>query len=81
MRNTQNLRETGPPVLVFIAMARDHLLSLTEWGVTVGWHSDTATTVCVGVVCALVRAGAIARVYVRPFVMCLQYTIIIFDPG
>ena len=52
-------------------------------------NSDTATAVCVCGVCvhvfARVRAHACVRACVRPFVracmMCLQYTIIIFDPG
>ena len=45
-------------------------------------NSDTATAVCVWGVCARVRAGACAVcACVRSWVMCLQYTIIIFDPG
>ena len=54
-------------------------------------NSDTVTAVCVcgGGGCIYVRAGACARVCVRTrvracvraCVMCLQYTIIIFDPG
>ena len=43
-------------------------------------NSDTATAVCVcgGGACASVRAGAS---HACVCVMCLQYTIIIFDPG
>ena len=51
-------------------------------------NSDTATAVCVGGGgggCTRVRAGACVRPFVRACVraclMCLQYTIIIFDLG
>ena len=72
-KNTQNLGETGPPVPVFISMASDQLLSPAErsgpsrLAGTDPSNSDTATAVCVcvGGVCALIRAGACARVCVR----------------
>ena len=65
--------------------------SQAERAVTVDWappYSDSmyggeaATAVCVHL-CALVCAHACARVRVcaRACVMCLQYTITIFDPG
>ena len=46
-------------------------------------NSDTATAVCGSGGGARVRVGACARVRpsVRARVMCLQYTIILFDPG
>ena len=52
-----------------------------------GWLAQTIQIaiqrrrcVCVGCVCS-VRAGACACACVRACVMCLQYTIIIFDAG
>ena len=43
-------------------------------------NSDTATAVCGGM-CVCVHTFARVRASIRACVMCLQYTIIIFDPG
>ena len=86
-KNTENLGETGPPVPVFISTASDlKLLSPAERAITVGWHRPIEYRyVDSGGVFARVRADACARVCVHPSVracvMCLPYTIIIFDPG
>ena len=61
-KNTQNLRETEPPVPVFTSMASNQLLSPAERAVADPSNSDTGVCVCVwgGCVCA--------RVCVHPFV-------------
>ncbi len=77
---------------VFISMASDQLLSPAERAVTVGWRYHriairrrrcagcVCAAVCVGGVCARVRAGACARVCVRACVRaCVRGVFAIYD--